>query len=72
MAWDNRDLWEFAGDCGTEMKEECAAGICGLGGGEGRCGGQGMEKQFNTGKSAWLCSRVTGHHVVFGPIFTWR
>src|ERR1700732_5581395 len=63
MAWDNRDLWEFAGDCGAEMKEESAAGICGLGGGEGRCG-------FLAAQLAdclhTLVSRETGHRVPGG------
>jgi len=39
MAWDNRDLWQLAGDWGAGRKEECAAGICGVGKwGMERCG----------------------------------
>jgi len=57
MAWDNRDLWEFAGDCGAEMKEECAAGICGVGGGEGRCGSRNEIQEVKEVKEA-----KTVHH----------
>jgi hypothetical protein len=39
------------------MKEECAAGICGLGGGEGRCGSRNEIQEVKEVKEA-----KTVHH----------